>query len=70
VIYGLIVLVSMFGALFKIPTWIANNGPFTAIEHISAKSFDPVPLIVLAALAIILTVAGVARLRARDYVSG
>ena len=70
VIYGLVVLVSMFGALFKLPTWVANNGPFTAIQHLSTKNLDPLPLIILAALAIILTVLGLLRLRSRDFVGG
>jgi ABC-2 type transport system permease protein len=69
-IYGLVVLVSMFGALFTVPKWIADNGPFTAIQQLSTTDgFDALPLVVLTALAIILTALGLARLRARDYVS-
>ncbi|HEY2643267.1 MAG TPA: ABC transporter permease [Galbitalea sp.] len=68
VIYGVAVLVSMFGALFKLPDWLATNTPFTAIEHITSGSFNTRPLVVLAALAIVLAVLGLVRLRARDYV--
>ena len=70
VVYGLIVLVSMFGPLFKLPDWVANNTPFTAIEHMTTKTtFDALPLVVLAALAIILTALGLLRLRSRDFVA-
>jgi ABC-2 type transport system permease protein len=67
VIYGLVVLVSMFGALFKLPDWLANNTPFTAIEHVTIGSFSVLPLVVLTLLAIVLAVLGLARLRSRDY---
>jgi ABC-2 type transport system permease protein len=71
VLYGLVVLVSMFGELLKLPKWFANGTPFTAIENATTKtSFDPLPLIVLAVVAIVLTAVGLARLRSRDFVSG
>lgn len=71
IVYGVVVLVSMFGALLGLPDWLANNTPFTAIEHMTtAHTFDALPLVVLAALAIILTTVGLARLRSRDYVAG
>ena len=70
-IYGLVVIVSMFGALIRLPNWVANNTPFTAIEHLSTRSgFDALPLVVLTLLAIALTALGLARLRSRDYVAG
>ena len=71
VVYGVVVLMSMFGALFKLPNWLADNTPFTTIEHMTTKaSFDGLPLIVLTVLAIVLTVLGLLRLRSRDFVSG
>jgi ABC-2 type transport system permease protein len=71
VVYGLVVLVSMFGPLFKLPDWVANNTPFTAIEHLTtATTFNALPLVVLAVLAIVLTVLGLVRLRSRDFVAG
>jgi ABC-2 type transport system permease protein len=71
VVYGIVVLVSMFGALFKLPSWLANNTPFTAIEHLTTKtSFDALPLVVLTILAVVLTVLGLLRLRSRDFVAG
>ncbi|HEY5229810.1 MAG TPA: hypothetical protein VIJ11_02815, partial [Galbitalea sp.] len=69
--YGVVVLVSMFGALFKLPKWVANNTPFTAIEQVTMKaSFNVLPLIVLAVLAVVLALLGLVRLRSRDFVSG
>ncbi|HEY4269432.1 MAG TPA: ABC transporter permease [Galbitalea sp.] len=71
IVYGVVVLVSMFGPLFKLPDWLSNNTPFTAIEHMTtANTFTGLPLIVLAVLAIVLTALGLARLRSRDYVAG
>ncbi|HEX4402241.1 MAG TPA: ABC transporter permease [Galbitalea sp.] len=70
-VYGVVVLVSMFAPLLKLPDWLSNNTPFTAIEHLTTKeSFDGLPLIVLAVLAIVLTVLGLLRLRSRDFVTG
>jgi ABC-2 type transport system permease protein len=70
-VYGVVVLVSMFGPLLKLPDWLSNNTPFTAVEHLTTKaSFDGLPLIVLTVLAIVLTVLGLLRLRSRDFVTG
>jgi ABC-2 type transport system permease protein len=69
-VYGIAVLVSLFGALFKLPDWVANNTPFTAIEQMTMKGFDPVPLIVLTVLAVALAALGLLRLRSRDLVTG
>jgi ABC-2 type transport system permease protein len=69
IVYGATVFVSMFGELLKLPTRLANNTPFTAIERLSTH-FDVVPLVVIAALAIVLGTLGLIRLRSRDYVSG
>jgi ABC-2 type transport system permease protein len=71
VVYGLIVLVSMFGALIKLPAWLATNTPFTAVERVTAKaSLDPLPLIVVGVVAVVLGVLGLLRLRSRDLVTG
>jgi ABC-2 type transport system permease protein len=71
VVYGVVVFVSMFAGLLTLPDWLANNTPFTAIEHMTTgTSFNALPLVVLAVLAIVLAILGLARLRSRDYVSG
>jgi ABC-2 type transport system permease protein len=69
-VYGVVVLVSMFGGLFALPTRIANSTPFTAIERMTTGSFSVVPLLVITVLAVLFAVVGVARLRSRDAVSG
>jgi ABC-2 type transport system permease protein len=69
-IYGLVVLVSMFGTLFKLPDWLVNNTPFTAVEHATTKAnFDGTSLVVLALIAVVLGVLGLMRLRSRDFVT-
>jgi ABC-2 type transport system permease protein len=69
-LYGVVVLASMFGELFTLPNWVANTLPFTATENMTAKSFDAMPLIAIAVLAVILTALGLVRLRNRDLVAG
>ncbi len=69
-IYGVCVLVSMFGDLFRLPKKFVNNTPFTAIEQLSTGAFNAVPIFVITAIAIVLAVAGLLRLRARDVVTG
>jgi ABC-2 type transport system permease protein len=69
-VYGVVVLISMFGDLFQLPKNIANNTPFTAIEHLTTGHFTAVPLIVLAVIAVGFAVLGLLRLRDRDTVTG
>jgi ABC-2 type transport system permease protein len=68
--YGLVVVVSMFGELFKLPARVANNTPFTAIEHMTTGHFSALPLVVMLVLAIVFGVLGLVRLRTRDAVTG
>jgi ABC-2 type transport system permease protein len=70
VVYGVFVLVSMFGPLLKLPKTVTSNTPFTAIEQMTTKGFDAVPLVVLVVLAVALATLGLARLRSRDFVGG
>jgi ABC-2 type transport system permease protein len=69
-VYGVTVLISMFGDLFKLPKRISDNTPFTAIEHVTTGTFTALPLIVLTVLAIVFAVLGLLRLRARDALTG
>ncbi|HEX4444783.1 MAG TPA: ABC transporter permease [Galbitalea sp.] len=69
VIYGVIVLISMFAELFKLPKWLANNTPFTAVQRLTDGHFSVVPLLVILVIAIVLAVLGLLRLRSRDYVT-
>jgi putative exporter of polyketide antibiotics len=49
---------------------VTSNTPFTAIEQMTTKGFDAVPLVVLVVLAVALATLGLARLRSRDFVGG
>jgi ABC-2 type transport system permease protein len=69
-VYGIVVVISMFGELFKLPAKVANNTPFTAIERMTTGHFSAVPLVVMLVLAIVFGALGLARLRARDEVTG
>lgn len=66
-LYGVAVVLSMFGDLFGLPDWVVQNTPFTAVLRLG-QDFVAVPLIVIVALAIIAGVAGLWRLRSRDMV--
>ena len=70
IVYGVLVFVSMFGELLKLPTRLANNTPFTAIERLSTGNFTALPLVVITALALILGALGLLRLGSRDLVVG
>jgi ABC-2 type transport system permease protein len=69
VVYGAAVLVSMFGALLKLPDWLANNTPFTAIERAATDKLAA-PVILIGVIAVVFAVVGLARLRRRDLVAG
>lgn len=64
-VFGLLVVLSMFGELFSLPDWLVNNTPFTAVPRVG-QDFSAMPLIVISALAIVLAVLGLQRLRSRD----
>jgi len=67
-VFGVLVLLSMFGDLLGLPDWVIDNTPFTAVPRVG-QEFSVVPLIVIGALAIVLAVLGLRRLRARDMTS-
>jgi ABC-2 type transport system permease protein len=64
-VFGVLVVLSMFGDLFSLPDWLIDNTPFTAVPRVG-EEFSAVPLIVIGALAIVFAVLGLRRLRARD----
>ena len=69
IVYGVAVLVSMFGALLKLPGWLADNTPFTAVERATGGQLLT-PVVVIALVAVVLGAAGLARLRRRDLAAG
>jgi ABC-2 type transport system permease protein len=64
-VFGVLVVLSMFGDLFGLPDWVVDNTPFTAVPRVG-EDFSAVPLIVIGVLAIVLAVLGLRRLRTRD----
>jgi len=64
-VFGVMVVLSMFGDLFGLPDWVIDNTPFTAVPRVGDE-FSATPLIVIGALAILFAVLGLGRLRSRD----
>jgi len=67
-VFGVLVLVSMFGDLLGAPDWVIKNTPYTAVPRVG-QDFSAVPLIVLGALALVFAILGLRRLRVRDMIS-
>lgn len=67
-LYAVAVVLSMFGDLFGLPDWVINNTPFTAIPRLG-MDFTVLPLVVVAALAVISGGIGLWVLRNRDMTS-
>jgi ABC-2 type transport system permease protein len=67
-VYGIAVLLSMFGDLLGLPDWVIDNTPFTAVPRVG-DDFSWAPIAVITALALVLTGLGLWRLRTRDMTS-
>jgi ABC-2 type transport system permease protein len=59
-------VIGMFGQLLGLPSWVEDLSPFQHVPEYPAVAFDPVPLLVLTAVAAGLTALGLAGLRRRD----
>ena len=60
------VLAGELGALLGLSRWVMDLSPFAHVPRLPGAPFSPTPLVVLTAVAIALTVAGLAGLRHRD----
>ncbi len=60
------VLLSEIGALLQLPERIIEVSPFAHTPKLPGIALDPTPLVVLAAVAVVFTVAGVVGFRRRD----
>ncbi|MEO7122986.1 MAG: ABC transporter permease, partial [Lacisediminihabitans sp.] len=67
-LFGVAVILSMFGDLFGLPDWVSQTTPFTAIPRLGAD-FTALPLVVITLIAVIAAVAGLWILRRRDLTS-
>lgn len=59
-------VVGVLGELLSLPHWARGISPFEHVPKVPAASFNAVPLLVITAIAVILTASGVAGLRRRD----
>ena len=67
-LFGVAVILSMFGDLFGLPDWVSQNTPFTAIPRLGTD-FTALPLVVITLLAVIAGWVGLWILRRRDMTS-
>jgi ABC-2 type transport system permease protein len=65
-VLGACVVVGFLGAVLDLPTWLQDLSPFERVPWLPATGFTPLPLVVIAALAAGLTLAGLGGLRRRD----
>jgi ABC-2 type transport system permease protein len=63
---ALFLLLGQFGAALRLGQWMLDLSPFTHIPKIPGGDFTVTPLLWLTALAMALTVGGLAGLRRRD----
>ena len=64
------VVVGLFGGLLRLPDWALNLSPFHLTPQVPAQDFSLTPLLLLTAVAVLLTLVGVAALRHRDVALG
>lgn len=67
-VYGISVLVAMFGSLFSLSEAAIKATPFGAVPRMPVEDFALTPLMVLFLVAVVLAVLGVWRFRTRDIV--
>jgi len=63
---GLVVLINLFGQVLQLSHWILDLSPFTHAPRLPGGTVSAVPLLWLGALALAMSVAGLAGLRRRD----
>lgn len=68
-VYGISVMVAMFGGLFSLSAEIIKSTPFGAVPRMPADDFALTPLVVLSVLAVVLAALGIWRFRNRDIVA-
>jgi ABC-2 type transport system permease protein len=65
-VLGACFVIGMFGQLLDLPGWLQDVSPYQHVPAYPVVDLDPVPLVVLVAVAAGLTVLGLAELRRRD----
>lgn len=59
-------VVGLLGDTLDLPQWVRNVSPFEHVPSLPAAPFQPLPLVVLAAIAVALTATAMAAIRRRD----
>lgn len=67
-VYGVSVLVTMFGGLFSLSDSVIRSTPFGAVPRLPADDFTLLPIVVLTAIAAVLAILGFRRFGTRDIV--
>jgi ABC-2 type transport system permease protein len=67
VVLGLFTLVLISGAVLNLPQWVFDLSPFTHIPKVPGGAFAPVPVIILVAVAALLTTIGLIGFKMRDF---
>ncbi|GAA4366976.1 ABC transporter permease [Paeniglutamicibacter cryotolerans] len=67
-VYGVSVMVAMFGELFSLSERAIKSTPFGAVPRLPAEAFSLTPLLVLIAIAVVLAGLGIRRFATRDIV--
>jgi len=63
---GLVVLINLFGQVLQLSHWVLDLSPFTHAPRLPGGTVSAAPLLWLCALALAMSVAGLAGLRRRD----
>jgi len=66
---GVSLVMGQLGALFDLPQWVLNVSPFTHVPAVPAEELEWLPLLVLLAVAAVLTAVGLVAFRRRDLVT-
>ena len=65
-VLGVIALLTLVGPALRLAQWVMDISPFTHVPKLPGGSFTAAPLVWLACVAVVLTVAGLIGLRRRD----
>ncbi|WP_287930204.1 ABC transporter permease [Arthrobacter sp.] len=69
-VYGVSLVIAMFGPLFSLSESAIRSTPFGAVPRLPAEAFTLLPLLVLTAIAVVLGALGIRRFTTRDIMAG
>ncbi|CAN5121436.1 exporter of polyketide antibiotics [soil metagenome] len=68
--FGVVVLITTFGDVFGLPSWLTEHTPLSATPRLPADSFEIVPVLILSGIAVVLWVGGLYAFARRDLSEG